>query len=190
MFWWILSGQCDLAWYWRKERDWWQWFADIIWNIPTRSGYTCILLVSLTTSWVQSYKGCEIQEFYLPHFKCQELVPNFLQSPARSAFKRLFLKTPLCQYLLLTMSSTPLTELTDQECEKGQLTQRPPIQYATPKADTILKAYRETVKIKTSEGEVKMAVLDLSLVLTGSWHGLFMVCIVLLVYGSKSYLTS
>ncbi len=82
---------------------------------------------------------------------------KFLQSPAKSAFKRLILETPLYQHLLLTMSSIP--ELTDQECEKGQLTQRPPIPYATPKVETILKASRETVKMKTSEGEVKMAVL-------------------------------
>jgi len=52
-----------------------------------------------------------------------------------------------------------MTELTDQECEKGQLTQRPPIWYATSKAETILKASRETVKMKTPEGKVKMAVL-------------------------------
>jgi hypothetical protein len=84
---------------------------------------------------------------------------EFLQSPARSAFKRLILKTLLCRHLLLTMSSIPVTELTDQECEKGQLTQQPPISYATPKAETTLKASRETVKMKTSEGEVKMAVL-------------------------------
>ena len=57
---------------------------------------------------------------------------EFLQSPAKSAFKRLILETPLYQHLLLTMSSTPVSELTDQECEKGQLTQRPPIPYATP----------------------------------------------------------
>jgi hypothetical protein len=57
------------------------------------------------------------------------------------------------------MSSIPTTELSDQECEKGQLTQRPPIPYATSKAETILKASRETVKMKTPEGEVKMAVL-------------------------------
>ena len=84
---------------------------------------------------------------------------EFLQSPARSAFKRLILETPLYQHLLLTMSSTLVTERTDQECEKGQLTQRPPIPYATPKAETTLKASRETVKMKTSEGDVKMAVL-------------------------------
>jgi len=57
------------------------------------------------------------------------------------------------------MSSIPVTELTDQECEKGQLTERPPIPYATPKAETNLKASRETVKMKTPEGKVKMAVL-------------------------------
>jgi len=57
------------------------------------------------------------------------------------------------------MSSIPVTELTDQECKKGQLTQWPRILYATPKAETNLKASRETVKMKTPEGEVKMAVL-------------------------------
>jgi hypothetical protein len=84
---------------------------------------------------------------------------EFPQSPAKSAFKRLILKTPLDRHLLLNMSSIPTTELSDQECKKGQLTQRPPIPYATSKAETILKASRETVKMKTPEGEVKMAVL-------------------------------
>jgi len=84
---------------------------------------------------------------------------EFLQLPAKSAFKHLILKTPLFRHLLLTMSSTPLTELIDQECKKGQLTQRPPIPYATSKAEANLKASRENVKMKTPEGEVKMAVL-------------------------------
>jgi len=87
---------------------------------------------------------------------------SYEQIPAvasKSAFKCLILKTPLYQHLLLTMSSIPVTELTDQECKKGQLTQRPPIPYATSKAETILKASRETVKMKIPEGEVKMAVL-------------------------------
>jgi hypothetical protein len=84
---------------------------------------------------------------------------EFLQLPAKSEFKHLILKTPLYRHLLLTMSSIPTTKLTDQECEKGQLTQRPPIPYATSKAETILKASRETVKVKTLEGEVKMPVL-------------------------------
>jgi len=57
------------------------------------------------------------------------------------------------------MSSIPLTELTDQECKKGQLTQRPPIPYVIYKAEANLKASRENVKMKTPEGKVKMAVL-------------------------------
>jgi len=54
------------------------------------------------------------------------------------------------------MSFTPLTKLTDQECKKGQLTQRPPIPYAISKAETNLKASRENVKMKTPEGKVKI----------------------------------
>jgi hypothetical protein len=57
------------------------------------------------------------------------------------------------------MSSILLTELTDQECEKGQLTQRPPILYAISKAEITSKASRETVKMKTLEAEFKLAVL-------------------------------
>ena len=84
---------------------------------------------------------------------------EFGQLPVKSVFKRLILKTPLYQHLLLTMSSILTSELNDAECEKGQLTQRPPTPYATSKAETILKASRETIKMKTPEGEVKMAVL-------------------------------
>ena len=84
---------------------------------------------------------------------------RFLQLPAKSAFKRLILETPLYQHLLLTMSSTPTSELNDAECEKGHVTQRPPIPYATSKAESTMKASRETIKMKTSEGEVKVAVL-------------------------------
>ena len=57
------------------------------------------------------------------------------------------------------MSSIPVTKLSDHECKKGMLTQRPPIPYATPKAKATMKASRETVKVKTLEGEVKMPVL-------------------------------
>ena len=57
------------------------------------------------------------------------------------------------------MSSTPTSELNDAECEKGHVTQRPPIPYATSKAESTMKALRETIKMKTSEGEVKVAVL-------------------------------
>ena len=74
---------------------------------------------------------------------------RFLQSPAKSAFKRLVLETPLYRHLLVSMSSIPTSELNDAECEKGHVTQRPPIPYATSKAETTLKASRETVKIRT-----------------------------------------
>jgi hypothetical protein len=57
------------------------------------------------------------------------------------------------------MSFTPTSELNDPECEKGHVTQRPPIPYATSKAESTMKASRETIKMKTSEGEVKVAVL-------------------------------
>jgi hypothetical protein len=57
------------------------------------------------------------------------------------------------------MSSNPSSELTDAECEKGHVTQRPPIPYVTSKTESILKASRETIKMKSAEGEVKVAVL-------------------------------
>jgi hypothetical protein len=50
-------------------------------------------------------------------------------------------------------------ELNDADCEKGHVTQRPPIPYATSKAESTMKASRETIKMKTPEGEVKVAVL-------------------------------
>jgi hypothetical protein len=84
---------------------------------------------------------------------------RFLKAPAKSAFKCLILETPLYRHLLLTMSSIPTSELNDAECEKGHVTQRPPIPYATSKAETTMKASRETIKMKTPEGEVKVAVL-------------------------------
>ncbi len=61
------------------------------------------------------------------------------------------------------MSSIPTSELNDAECKKGHVTQRPPNPYATSKAETTLKASRETVKMKTPEGEVNVAVLGDSL---------------------------
>jgi hypothetical protein len=84
---------------------------------------------------------------------------RFLQAPAKSAFKRLILETPLYQHLLLSMSSIPTSELNDAECKKGHVTQRAPISYATSKAEITMKASRETVKMKTPEGKVKVAVL-------------------------------
>jgi hypothetical protein len=57
------------------------------------------------------------------------------------------------------MSSTATSELNDADCEKGHVSQRPPISYATSKDEASVKASHETIKMKTSEGEVKVAVL-------------------------------
>ena len=48
---------------------------------------------------------------------------EFLQSPAKSMFKRLILETPLYQHLLLTMISTLMSELNNADCEKGHVSQ-------------------------------------------------------------------
>jgi hypothetical protein len=88
------------------------------------------------------------------------MTQELLKRPARSAFKRLILTTPLCQHLLLTMSSIPTSvELNDSECEKGHVTQRPPIPYAVSKAGLVMMTTRGIVKIKTTEGEHKQAIL-------------------------------
>jgi hypothetical protein len=57
------------------------------------------------------------------------------------------------------MSSTPTSELNDADCEKGHVYQRPSILYALSKDETSMTASRETIKMKTPEGEVKVAVL-------------------------------
>jgi hypothetical protein len=43
--------------------------------------------------------------------------------------------------------------------QKEHVSQRPPISYALSKDETSMKASRETIKMKTPEGEVKVAVL-------------------------------
>ena len=50
-------------------------------------------------------------------------------------------------------------ELNDSECEKGQVTQQPPIPYAASKSSLLMMTSRETIKMKTPEGEHKQAVL-------------------------------
>jgi hypothetical protein len=57
------------------------------------------------------------------------------------------------------MSSTLTSELNDADCKKGHLSQRPPILYATSKDEASIKASRETIKMKTPKGKVKVAVL-------------------------------
>jgi hypothetical protein len=58
------------------------------------------------------------------------------------------------------MSFTPTSqELSNAECKKGQVTQRPPIPYAVSKNGLLLSTSRETIKIKMPEGESKQTLL-------------------------------
>ncbi len=57
------------------------------------------------------------------------------------------------------MKSAATSELNDADCKKGQVSQRPPISYATSKDEASIKASHETIKMKTLEGKVKVAVL-------------------------------
>jgi hypothetical protein len=85
---------------------------------------------------------------------------QLLERPAKSVLKHLILTMLLCQHLLLSMSSTPTSqELNDAECKKGQVTQQPPIPYAVSKNGLLLNTLRETIKIKTPEGESKQTLL-------------------------------
>ncbi len=85
---------------------------------------------------------------------------RLLERPAKSAFKCLILTTPLCQHLLLSMRSTPTSyELSNADCEKGHVTQRLPIPYTVSKNGLLMSTSRETVKIKTPEGEFKQSLL-------------------------------
>ena len=60
----------------------------------------------------------------------------------------------------MTMSSIPTSvELNDSKCKKGHVTQRPPIPYAVSMASLLMMTTRGTVKIKTTEGEHKQAIL-------------------------------
>jgi len=56
-------------------------------------------------------------------------------------------------------SNLTSVELSNADCEKGQVSQRPPISYAQPKSSTTLIASRETIKMKTPEGESNHALL-------------------------------
>ncbi len=85
---------------------------------------------------------------------------QLLERPAKSAFKHLILTTPLYQHLLLSMSSTPTShELSNADCEKGQVTQWPPIPYAVSKNGLLVSTLQETVKVKMPEGESKQTLL-------------------------------
>jgi hypothetical protein len=92
------------------------------------------------------------------NFACS--MSRLLECPAKSAFKHLILTTPLCQHLLLSMSSIPTShELSNADCKKGQVTQWPPIPYAVSKNGLLVSTLRETIKVKTPKGESKQTLL-------------------------------
>ena len=77
---------------------------------------------------------------------------KYLRVPPRSSFKRLLIGTEL--YLSPKMS-VPLKSpegLKDHECEKGNLSQRPPIPYVPPTDLLPATSKIETIKIKVSDG--------------------------------------
>ncbi len=60
----------------------------------------------------------------------------------------------------MRMSSTPMSyKLSNADCEKGHVTQRPPTPYAVSKNGLLVSTLQETVKIKTPEGESKQSLL-------------------------------
>jgi hypothetical protein len=54
---------------------------------------------------------------------------GFLQVPPKSSFKKLLLGTGLWQHAKMSTSHKSPDGLKDAECEKGQLSHRPPIPY-------------------------------------------------------------
>ena len=77
---------------------------------------------------------------------------KYLRVPPRSSFKRLVIGTEL--YLSSRMS-VPLKSpdgLKDHECEKGNLSHRPPIPYVPPTDLLPATSKIETIKIKVSDG--------------------------------------
>ena len=58
------------------------------------------------------------------------------------------------------MSSTPTShELSNADCEKGQVTQWPLILYAVSRNGLLVSTLGETIKVKTPEGESKQTLL-------------------------------
>ncbi len=73
---------------------------------------------------------------------------GFLQVPPKSSFKKLLLGTALWQHAKMSTSLKSLDKLKDAECEKGQLSYRPPIPHV-PVVDVVtLKEEPQIFKIK------------------------------------------
>jgi hypothetical protein len=58
------------------------------------------------------------------------------------------------------MSSTPTShKLSNVDCKKGQVTQRPPIPYTVSKNGLLVSNSQETIKVKTPKEESKQTLL-------------------------------
>jgi hypothetical protein len=73
---------------------------------------------------------------------------RFLQNPPKSSFKKLLLGTGLWHHAKMSTSLKSPDGLKDAECEKGQLSHRPPIPYV-PVVDIVMpKEDPQVFKIK------------------------------------------
>ncbi len=77
---------------------------------------------------------------------------DLLPKPGKLNFKQLIQSTPLNLVLLRSMSSIGPDSMTDQDCERGQVTQRPPISYVQFKY-TKWVTEPDTVKVKLPTGD-------------------------------------
>jgi hypothetical protein len=75
---------------------------------------------------------------------------GFLQVPPKSSFKKLLLGTELWQHAEMSTSLKSPDELKNNECMKGQLSNRPPIPYVVP------EVYIVTPKEKPQIFKVKL----------------------------------
>ncbi len=73
---------------------------------------------------------------------------GFLRVPPKSSFKKLWLGTGLWQHAIMSTTLKTPDGLNNAECEKGQLSNRPPIPYV-PEVDIVTpKGEPQTLKVK------------------------------------------
>jgi len=102
----------------------------------------------------------EVRNYLKKKLKNASVSKVLIERPAKNALKCLILTMPLCQHLLLSMSSTPTSyELSNADCEKGHATQRPPIPYAVSKNGLLISTLQETIEVKVPKGESKQTLL-------------------------------
>jgi hypothetical protein len=76
---------------------------------------------------------------------------GFLRVPPKSSFKKLLLGTRLWQYAKMSTTVKSPDGLKDAECEKGQLSHRPPIPYVPVVYIVMPKEEPQIFKIKLQD---------------------------------------